>query len=280
MKLRRRGVMGSFLREASLLIFAALWAAPFYLLISGSLRTTEEIYKAPFGLPTSLNVSSFGTAWSFIQMPTLPRALLNTAIMTVGTVIVLILLSAICAYVIARRSGWFAIGVYGMFLLAMALPGQVGFISVYMWLNQLGLLGTYAGVIVANVAGYLPMAVFLYTGFFRALSPDYEEASYMDGASRTRTFFRVVFPQLRAVTGTLTILVGIFTWNEFFTPLIILSGTENVPVTVTLYQFMGNIYSDWSVVFAVILIAMAPAMALFAIGQKYLIKGFTGGIKG
>ena len=99
-------------------------------------------------------------------------------------------------------------------------------------MTKLHLTGTYHGFILLNIGLLMPLTVFLYTGFVRALPKEYEEAAQVDGAGVLRTFRRVVFPLLRPITGTVVVLTSVITWNEFFLPLVYLSGGERQPLPV------------------------------------------------
>ena len=111
-------------------------------------------------------------------------------------------------------------------MLGIILPFQLAIIPLYVGMRHLGLVGSYLGMIVLNVGLLMPLTVFLYTGFIRALPRDYEEAARVDGAGILLTFRRVVFPLLWPVTATVAVLVGIIVWNEFFIALIFLSGSR------------------------------------------------------
>ena len=103
----------------------------------------------------------------------------------------------------------------------------------------------------------MPLTVFLYTGFIRALPREYEEAAQVDGAGLFRTYFRVVFPLLRPVTGTVAVLAGLIIWNDFFLPLIFLSGTTNATLPVAVYSFVGEYASQWNLIFAAVIVSLA-----------------------
>jgi raffinose/stachyose/melibiose transport system permease protein len=125
----------------------------------------------------------------------------------------------------------------------------------------------------------MPLTVFLYTGFIRAMPREYEEAAQVDGAGAGRTYLRVVFPLLLPVTGTVAIICGLIVWNDFFTPLIFLGGSKNGTLPLAVYSFVGEFASQWNLIFAAVIISLIPIMAFFLIAQKQMIRGFTGGIK-
>ena len=101
----------------------------------------------------------------------------------------------------------------------------------------------------------------------------------MDGASRLRTFARVVFPLLRPVTATVAVLTSVIIWNDFFGQLIFLAGTPRQTLPVIIYSFVGQYASQWNLIFAAVVVSLAPVLAFYLFAQRQLIRGFTGGIK-
>lgn len=269
----------SFSRELTLLAVAVIWWIPFYFLVTIALRPTEEVFNSPLKFPSRIELSNFSQSWKGSGSLTLGRGLENSLIITISTVVVLIALGSVCAYAIARRPGRLGNGLYVLFVLGIILPFQLGIVPAYVALRHLHLIGTYAGMVLINTGLLMPLTVFLYTGFVRALPREYEEAAQVDGASALRTYVRVVFPLLRPVTGTVAILTGLIVWNDFFLPLIFLSGTKNGTLPIAVYGFVGEFASRWNLIFAAVIVSLAPIMAFFLVAQKQLIKGFTGGIK-
>jgi raffinose/stachyose/melibiose transport system permease protein len=272
----RRYTKGTFGRELSLLVLALVWWIPFYFLVVVSLKPTDEIFLSPLTFPSHLAFENYPDVWSEGDMG---RALLNSFVLTFGTVITLVALGSVCAYAIARRPGKLGAFLYLLFVLGIILPFQLGLVPTYTVLRELGLVGSYLGMILLYTGIWMPFAVFLYTGFVRALPRDYEEAAQVDGASMLRTFRRVVFPLLRPVTGSVAILTGLIIWNDFFLSLIFLSGTPNTPLPVAVYSFVGEFASRWNFIFAAVAISILPVLVFFLFAQRQLIRGFTGGIK-
>jgi raffinose/stachyose/melibiose transport system permease protein len=264
-----------------LIVVAVVFSAPFYLLIAIALETTAQTYTTPLSFPVPPQWSNFSEAWATGGQAGLGRSLESSLIITVPSVAALIVLGSLCAYTIARRGGGRLGGVvYILFVLGMILPFQLAIIPLFVVLHHLGLTGTYAGMILLNVGLMMPLTVFLYTGFIRALPRDYEEAARVDGARILRTYALVVLPLLRPITGTVAVLVGIVIWNEFFTALIFLAGksTETLPVAIS--QFAGDYLDRWNLVLAGVVIAVAPVLVFYLFAQRKLIRGFSGGLKG
>ncbi len=270
----------SFARELSLLAIAVIWWIPFYFLVTIALKPTQDVLQSPMRFPSTLDFGNFSAAWKGSGSSiSVSRGLQNSLIITGCTVLALIVLGSMCAYAIARRPGRIGNTLYLLFVLGIILPFQLGIVPVYVALRHLHLVGKYAGMILLNTGLLMPLAVFLYTGFVRALPREYEEAAQVDGASVMRTYTRVVFPLLLPVTGTVAILAGLIVWNDFFLSLIFLSGTPNATLPVAVYGFVGEYASQWNLIFAAVIVSLLPILAFFLVAQKQLIKGFTGGIK-
>jgi raffinose/stachyose/melibiose transport system permease protein len=266
----------TFARELTLLAIAAIWWIPFYFLVIVALKPDLEALTTPLSFPKDVNLANFSTAWNDAS---LGRSLVNSLVITCGSVLALIALGSICAYTIARRPGKMGTALYLLFVLGIILPFQLGLVPTYAVLNHLDLVGSYLGIILLYTGIWMPFSVFLYTGFARALPKEYEEASTVDGATTLRTFRRVVFPLLRPVTGTVAIFTGLIIWNDFFLSLIFLNGTNKTPLPVAVYTFVGAFASRWNLIFAAVIVSLLPVLVFFLFAQRQLIRGFTGGIK-
>jgi raffinose/stachyose/melibiose transport system permease protein len=266
----------AFGRELMLLAVAAIWWVPFYFLVIVALKPDTEALEDPLSFPKEVHLANFSTAW---HDASLGRALLNSLLITGGSVAALIAIGSICAYTIARRPGRMGAALYLLFVLGIILPFQLGLVPAYAVMRNIHLVGSYLGIILLYTGIWMPFSVFLYTGFVRALPKEYEEAARVDGASMLRTFRRVVFPLLRPVTGTVAIFTGLIIWNDFFLSLIFLNGTTKTPLPVAVYTFVGAFASRWNLIFAAVIVSLAPVLIFFLFAQRQLIRGFTGGIK-
>jgi raffinose/stachyose/melibiose transport system permease protein len=268
------------LRELALILVAVVFCLPFYMLIAIALETTSQTYSAPLAPHWPPRFGNFTDAWSTGGDAGLGGALASSAIITVSSVVALIVLGSLCAYTIARRKGHLSDLVYVLFVVGYILPFQLAVIPLFVAMRHLGLIGNYAGMIVLNVGLLMPLTVFLYTGFIRALPRDYEEAARVDGAGILRTYAQVIFPLLLPITGTAAVLIGISVWNEFFTALIFLVGSHYQTLPVAVYSFASGEVAHWNLIFAGVAIAVAPILVFYLFAQRQLIRGFSGGVKG
>lgn len=267
-------------REGILWILTGLALFPFYLLVVTAFKTDEEVATtSAITLPASLDFGAFAEVLTSATND-IGLSLLNSVIITAGTILGLVVLGSMCAYVIARRTSALSTGVFYLVLIAILLPTQLGTLPLYMGARALGLTGSVWGLIILWIGLLMPFAVFLYSGFFRSLSVEYEEAGALDGASPLQSFFHIVFPLMAPATGTVAILTGLIVWNDFFTALVFLSGTGAQTVPVSMYYFVGSAVTEWNKIFAIVILSMVPVLVFYAFAQKQFMQGYAGGVKG
>ncbi|GAB3187209.1 carbohydrate ABC transporter permease [Nesterenkonia suensis] len=271
----------SALREVLLWLLAGAFLVPFYFLIVMALKSDHEVYgSSPLALPSQPTLDGFVDALGREANSNILVGLLNSVLLTGGAIVALVLLGSLTGYVISRSTRRWSSHLYYMFLVAIVLPTQLGTVPLYVGARAIGLTGSIWGLIVLYTGMLLPLSVFLYAGFFRQLTTEYEEAATIDGASRTQIFFRIVFPLIAPATGTVVILAGLLVWNDFFTSLIFLGGSDHQTLPVTMYFLVGSLVSKWNTIFAIVIISMIPILLLYVFAQKKFIQGFAGGLKG
>lgn len=268
-------------REIGLWILALIYLAPFYILITTAFKTDEEVVSgSPLAPPAQWTMDNFTSVLSATGNSNVLLGLLNSVLITAGAVALLVLLGALTGYVIARSTRRWSRAVFYLFLVAIVLPTQLGTVPLYIGARTIGLTGSIWGMIILYSGMMLPLAIFLYAGFFRGLGTDYEEAATIDGATRTEIFFRIVFPLMAPATGTVAILCGLIIWNDFFTALIFLGGSDKQTLPVAIYYYVGSLITHWNKIFAIVIVAMIPILAFYVFAQKKFIQGFAGGLKG
>jgi len=270
----------TFLREIGMWVVAIFILLPFYLLINTSLKSTNDAISTPGYEPVkNPSLKSFAEVTQGEGARTLFEGLFNSLFITTLAVVGIIAISSITAYVLARRLTLLSNFTFYALLVGIVVPSQLGLVPIYVGAKSLGLIGKTWGLSFLYIAFFLPLAIFLYSGFIRNLPTEYEQAAFIDGASRTRVFLTIVFPLISPATGTVAIMTGVIIWNDFFTPLIFLTGSGNETLPVAVYAFVGAIITNWNNIFAILIIALLPVTVLFLILQKKFIQGFSGGIK-
>lgn len=262
--------------EAVMIIVGLIFLFPVYVLFTLAFKAPGD-QSATIALPSQPTFDNFVNAW---ERGNLGGGLVNSAIVTVVTVGLTVVLAASAAYPLSRVGARWSKLAYVGFLVGLLLPAQLALLPLYQTVRDLHLLGNLVGVILVNIGTSMPFAIFLYASFLRALPAEYEEAASIDGASGFRTFWWVVFPLLKPITATIITLNTVFTWNDFLTPLLYLSGSDHKTVTVAVYGFVGQFGAQWNLIFAGIVISIMPILVTYFFLQRYIVQGFAGGLKG
>jgi len=262
--------------EIVFIIVGIIFLIPFLVLLSVAFRNPNAP-RGPFDLTWPPSLDNLVTAW---QTSAMGAALLNSAIITIISVILIVVFASAAAYPLSRYTQRWSRGVFYFFVAGLLVAGQASILPLYTFVRDIGLMNTLWAVILIEVGANMPFTIFLYTAFLRELPRDYEEASQIDGAGPTRVFVSVVFPLLRPVTGTILILTALGVWNDFFTPLLYLSGGGNKTAPLTLYTYVGQYSSNWPLVFSALLLSILPILVLYVFTQRYIIRGFASGLKG
>lgn len=271
----------SLLREIGLWLLAGVFLVPFYFLIVMALKPDAEMLStSPLALPEQPTFTNFVEVLTATGNSNVLLGLLNSVLITGGSVIALVALGSLSGYVIARSTGRWSQFAFALFLVAIVLPVQLGTVPLYVGARAMGLTGSIWGMVILFTGMMLPLAVFLYANFFRGLGTEYEEAATIDGASRTQIFTRIVFPLMGPATGTVAIFVGLIIWNDFFTSLIFLGGSDFQTLPVTMYYYVGSLVSQWNQIFAIVIVSMIPILGFYLFAQKRFMEGFAGGLKG
>lgn len=280
---RRRRVIKRITGLALLWAVAAVYSVPLYLLVVISLKSPAQIAESPFGLPWPLTWMNFSDAWSKSagsNAPNLGVSMINSAIITSVSVLLILAVGSSAGYFLGRSRSRFARVLYLGFLAALTTPVQLVIIPVYFAMAQTGLLGNLIAVALFYVGLLTPFAIFLFTGFVRAIPKDFEEAARLDGCSPAQVFWHVMVPLLRPVLSTVAILTGIAVWNDFFGQLVFLlsSGHETLPLTV--YNFSSQYATQYNLLTAGLVIATVPLVIFYLLLQRKIVDGFAVGIKG
>ncbi|MEV8218443.1 carbohydrate ABC transporter permease [Microbacterium sp. NPDC077391] len=248
---------------------------PLYLAVAVALKTPAQLAAGTgFELPWPINWQNFAVAW---ERTAFPQALLNTAIITVGSVVFTLLTSSLVAYALARNLHRpFFKGVFYYLLAALFVPFPIIMLPLVKQTSVLG-LDNPAGMIILYTIYGLSLNVFIYTAFIRSIPIELEEAARMDGASTWRVFRQIVFPLLMPMNATVGILTCVWAWNDFIMPLVVLTSPSDRTLSLAQYVFQGQYNTDYTVAFASYLMAMAPLLIVYIFSQRWVISGVMRG---
>ncbi len=262
--------------EIVLLLMTLPILIPFYMLVVNSFKTSAEAAEMSLKLPTVWN--GLENYSEMARVSNIWVGYKNSFIITAVSVVIMVGLCAITAFIIQRRrqkySGW----LYNFFILGMVLPSFI--VPTVVLVRTLHLPGM-AGLILIYIAMGLPMGIFLYTGYFKSIPRELDESAILDGCGLGGLFFKIIMPLVTPITATYSIISVLTLWNNFDTPLYLLSGSANVTVTLAMFNFFGPHSADWNLVFACVVATTLPVVLVYLILQKYIIAGMVGGaVKG
>jgi len=250
---------------------------PFYLLILIALKTPEGGLSAIRIFP-DFAFKNFVEAWNASEMG---RAIVNNSIITVGAVSLLVFLASMAGYTIARFKTRLNKTIFYLFLVCMMIPGIINTVPLYTLMIKLHGINTYWSMICVLSVNALPFAVFLFTGFIRALPVSMEESALIDGCSRFMSYWRIVMPLIKPVTASVVILQGLGMWNNYAQAVFFLQDKSHRTIPLAISLFFQQYGANWPVMAAAACIGLAPAVTAFLIFQRYFIQGITtGAVKG
>lgn len=258
-------------------VMSVVILAPIMWTISTSLRAGVDSFTVPpKWLPTDLAVENY--AQVFEKVP-FARQILNSTIITWGTVLGQLITAALAGYAFARLEFRGRDTLFWVVLATMMIPIQATVIPVFILIRNLGLFDTVWSLILP--ATPTAFGTFLLRQYYLTIPIELEESALIDGANQWQLFNRVYLPLVKPGLAVLAILSFNFHWNEFFRPLIFLQH-ENYPITIGIFQLQGYMMTgSISVVLAGVVVSLVPVIIIFLIGQRYLIEGIMrGAIKG
>jgi raffinose/stachyose/melibiose transport system permease protein len=256
-----------------------VFVVPFLFMVVNAGKTRQDASRLGFSWPTQLqfvqNFQEVITSRDYMLI----IAFINSTILTVASVTILVVLSAMVAYVLQRRkSRWNGL-INFLVLAGLIMPPAV--VPTIWVLQKLGLFRTMPGLILVEVAFGISFCILLFRAFISTIPRDIDEAATIDGASPARLFFRVIFPLLRSVAITVIVVQSVVVFNDFQNPLYFLPGDENATVQLTVFNFSSQFTSQYNLLFMDILLITIPPLIMFLLFNRHIVEGMTaGGIKG
>jgi raffinose/stachyose/melibiose transport system permease protein len=267
-----------FLTEALMIIIGLLFLAPFYFLLVNSVKPFGEIMTNSASWPQVFNWSNYSRAWTLTRFP---QALTNSLIITVSTVILTALISAMGAYRMVRADTRLNRILFMFFVAAMVIPFQSIMIPLLQVVNWLGVNNSMIGLIMCYLGLGAPLSLFLFHGFVKAIPLEIEEAATVDGCNPITVFFRIVLPLLKPMLMTVIILNCLWVWNDYLLPSLILQKPDMRTIPLATFAFFGQYTKQWDLALPALVLGITPIVAFFLLLQRYIVEGVAAGsVKG
>lgn len=269
---------------ATLALFVA-FLFPFFLVLVNSAKTAFEVTQFPLVMPSDWNniAKNVATIWTSDNIR-YPASLYSSFVITAVSLLAISLLSSQAAWALVRTKTKTSNVIFFVFVAAMVIPFQIVMFPLLSWLRAITdltgirLLRSYTGMILCYVGFGVSLSLFMYHGFIKSIPVELEDAATIDGCSRAEIFYRIIFPILTPIHATVLVLNGIWIWNDYLLPLLVLgkgNAIQTIPLAVS--NFAGAFVKQWDLILTAILLAMVPVIICFLFAQKYIVKGMVAG---
>jgi raffinose/stachyose/melibiose transport system permease protein len=274
-----------YLFEFIMVAFLVLYLYPFVIVVINSAKDSFSVTQFPMRLPEK---------WSqlFVNMETIwtsrnirySSSFVSSVVITAASLVFVTIFPAMAAWVLVRTKTRTSQIIFLIFVAAMVIPFQIVMFPLVSWFRTvfqvtgLRLLRTYFGIVLAYLGFGLSLSVFVYHGFIKNIPFELEEAAIIDGCRMPEVFFRIIFPLLTPVHATIGILHGMWIWNDFLLPLLVLGkGNRIQTLPLAVANFAGAYVKQWDLILTAILMAMIPVLVLFFVAQKKIVRGMVAG---
>lgn len=271
----------SILLIAAGVITAIFTLFPVYIMIINSFKGRAQIFTDTMGLPKSLDFSYYATA---IQRMNFGRALINSLIISVFSIVLIIIFSSMTAWVLERNNTKLSNFVFYSLVATMLIPFQVVMIPLMQYMSDweikllhFSMIDTHYGLVFMNIGFGTSLSVFLYHGFIKGIPRSLEEAAMIDGCNKFQVFWKIVFPSLKPINVTVAILNVISIWNDYLLPSLVLRSPSLRTIPLSTFYFFGQFTIQWNLAMAGLVLTIIPIIIFYLFGQKYIIKGVMEG---
>ncbi|MED4602116.1 carbohydrate ABC transporter permease [Paenibacillus validus] len=277
-QINQETVAGGLLKRIVLLLGALLIIVPVSIVVLASFKTTAELFQKPLGLPSGLNLDNY---ISMFREQAIGQYFMNSVVVTLVTIFLILLFSSLLSYAIYRFTGWVGLVLYGLFAAGMMVPPQVNMIPIYSLVSKLGLTNSITGLIAVSTSVFMPVAVFILSGFMKTLPKEMIESGSIDGANEWKMYTRIVLPITLPSLSASAIFLSVMIWNDLLYPLLFINSNAKKTLPLALLQFQGEYLTNYPMIFAGVVIASAPMVIAYVFLQRFFVEGVTAGsVKG
>ena len=256
-------------------LLAAVWMYPVAWTLTNAVRSTADIYRAPWDVTWPPAIGNIGEAWSRGQLGT---ALMNSTLVTAMTVALVLVLSVTAAYALTRLRPPGRAVLFMLVLAPLIIPTEVLIVPLFSMYRTLGLINSLPGLALVNAVANVSFATVILTASFRTIPQDLIDAARVDGAGRIGILLRIVVPLARPGVVAVAVLVAVFTWNDLGGALVLIQDPDAFTVQLALTRFATFYATDQGLTFAGLAIVMLPPLLLFVVLQRSFIRGLTAGV--
>ena len=278
------------LAEVGAILLCLIWISPLALVVINCAKNTASIVLDPIALPADWGqiVTNFIKVWTDRTVQ-YSKAFKSSVIITFGSLLFIDIFASMAAWAIVRSKSRISNLVYTIFIASMVIPFQVimyPLVSCFRTLSTsitlplfgFSMLRSYPGMIFAYIGFGMSMSVFLFSGFVKSIPYEVEEAATVDGCSKLQIYTKIILPMLRPIMVTVTILNGIWIWNDYMLPFLVLGkGNKIQTLPLAVSNFVGAYTKQWDMILCSAFLAIVPVLIFFLLAQKQIMKGMVEG---
>lgn len=258
-----------------LLILMLVFLFPFFLVFMNSFKTSLEISQNILSWPETFTLGNYKRAWEVLDIST---TFVNTLILAVIANSGLVILGSMAGYWLSRHSGLFHSILFGTLIAAMAIPFETVMIPLVKVATNIHMVHSVARLGVCYWGMGASTYVFMVCGAVKTVPIELEESACIDGYGPFRTFWKIVFPLLKATTVTMVIINTFWVWNDYLMPQLFLGSDKKLQtIQLAMRSLFLEYYSMWDIALAGLVISLIPTVCLYLMGQRFIISGITAG---
>lgn len=254
---------------------ALIFLAPLYIVFTNSFKTAKGIFTNVLSLPVkdTFTVNNYIQAFKDLNFL---HSLANSLFITITSTVLIVIFASMAAWMLVRSKSKFSTFLFFLFAAAMLIPFQSVMLPLINLLGKLKMLNPF-GLIFAYLGFGSSLSIILYHGFIKGIPVELEEAALIDGCNKFQVFWFIVFPLLKPITVTVSILNAMWIWNDFLLPQLVINKPEWHTIPLKMFYFFGQYSKRWDLALAGLVIGMIPIIIFYFFAQKHIVKGVTQG---
>lgn len=251
----------------------ALFLSPFYIIIINSLKTKKELFTSVLSFPKIFNLNNYKEAFDRLHYL---NAITNSLTITICGVIFIAIFASMAGWMLERTKTKLSNAILLLFISSMLIPFQAIMLPLIRIMGKFKLLNM-GGLIFMYLGFGSALSIFLYHGFVKGIPKELDEASMLDGCNKFQTFWYIIFPLLKPITVTVSILNTVWIWNDFLLPSLVINRPETQTLPLRTFFFFGEYTKQWHLALAGLTLAIIPVIIFYFLAQKQIIKSIAAG---
>lgn len=255
------------------IIMALLFLSPFYIIVVNAFKTKAQLFASTLALPKSIIGANFKDAYRELDFF---NSLFHSLFITIVSVAIIIIFSSMAAWMLERTKSKISNIILMLFVASMIVPFQSVMLPLIRLMGKLHFLNV-GGLIFMYLGFGASLSVFLYHGFLKSIPKELDEAAVLDGCSKFQTFWYIIFPLLKPMSVTVSVLNVVWIWNDYLLPSLVINKPNTMTIPLKTFFFFGEYTKQWNLALAGLILDIIPVIIFYFFAQKHIIKSVTAG---